>query len=188
MLQCECVEDSLPFLSNTTRWRNTTCPRASKATRHATMSGHAVFECCVEVSLSGVESERHPSLARSVKHLAHHLEVVSSNPTGGLKSFYIVRYGRNAFSVGFSLQPNVPPRASHTSVTIARLSTSRVKTFLLAATTNVGYPPSSCRLWEDGWKERYYVSKFDINSDNVAFRHEVVRYSLQECLIPNSCA
>ncbi|EEC18123.1 5'-_3' exoribonuclease, putative, partial [Ixodes scapularis] len=34
-------------------------------------------------------------------------------------------------------------------------------------------PHDEVRLWEDGWKERYYVSKFDINSDNVAFRHEV---------------
>lgn len=29
------------------------------------------------------------------------------------------------------------------------------------------------RLWEDGWRERYYVSKFDISADNVAFRYDV---------------
>lgn len=34
-------------------------------------------------------------------------------------------------------------------------------------------PHDEVRLWEDGWKERYYVSKFDISSDNVAFRHDV---------------
>ncbi|KAL3228858.1 hypothetical protein MRX96_023759 [Rhipicephalus microplus] len=30
-----------------------------------------------------------------------------------------------------------------------------------------------CSLWEDGWRERYYVSKFDIGPDNIAFRHDV---------------
>lgn len=34
-------------------------------------------------------------------------------------------------------------------------------------------PHDEVRLWEDGWKERYYVSKFDISADNVPFRHDV---------------
>lgn len=35
------------------------------------------------------------------------------------------------------------------------------------------------RLWEDGFKDRYYESKFDVKSDNIDFRirvaHEYVR-------------
>lgn len=34
-------------------------------------------------------------------------------------------------------------------------------------------PHDEVRLWEDGWRERYYVSKFDIGPDNIAFRHDV---------------
>lgn len=34
-------------------------------------------------------------------------------------------------------------------------------------------PHDEVRLWEDGWRERYYVSKFDISPDNIAFRHDV---------------
>uniref|UniRef100_A0A2R5LC27 5'-3' exoribonuclease n=1 Tax=Ornithodoros turicata TaxID=34597 RepID=A0A2R5LC27_9ACAR len=34
-------------------------------------------------------------------------------------------------------------------------------------------PHDEVRLWEDGWRERYYVSKFDISADNVAFRYDV---------------
>ena len=30
------------------------------------------------------------------------------------------------------------------------------------------------RLWEDGWKDRYYQSKFDVGPDDIAFRHKVV--------------
>lgn len=26
------------------------------------------------------------------------------------------------------------------------------------------------RLWEDGFKDRYYESKFDVSPDNLAFR------------------
>lgn len=29
------------------------------------------------------------------------------------------------------------------------------------------------RLWEEGFKDRYYESKFDVASDNLAFRHKV---------------
>ena len=32
------------------------------------------------------------------------------------------------------------------------------------------------RLWEDGWKDRYYKNKFDVDSDDIAFRHTVVSY------------
>lgn len=31
------------------------------------------------------------------------------------------------------------------------------------------------RLWEGGWKDRYYVSKFDVSPENVAFRQKLVR-------------
>lgn len=30
------------------------------------------------------------------------------------------------------------------------------------------------RLWEDGWKDRYYKSKFDVDSNDIEFRHNVV--------------
>ena len=29
------------------------------------------------------------------------------------------------------------------------------------------------RLWEDGFKDRYYESKFDVASSNIEFRHRV---------------
>lgn len=32
----------------------------------------------------------------------------------------------------------------------------------------------SFRLWEDGWKDRYYKNKFDVDADDIAFRHNVV--------------
>ena len=31
------------------------------------------------------------------------------------------------------------------------------------------------RLWESGWKERYYENKFDVNTDDTEFRDKVVR-------------
>ncbi len=36
-------------------------------------------------------------------------------------------------------------------------------------------PPDEVRLWEDGFKDRYYESKFDCPSDNVEFRYKVAR-------------
>ena len=30
------------------------------------------------------------------------------------------------------------------------------------------------RLWEDGWKDRYYKNKFDVDADDQEFRHNVV--------------
>lgn len=30
------------------------------------------------------------------------------------------------------------------------------------------------RLWEEGWKERYYQAKFEVSANNLAFRYEVV--------------
>ena len=38
---------------------------------------------------------------------------------------------------------------------------------------------SLCRLWEDGFKDRYYKNKFDVDSDDIAFRHQVVRDSVK---------
>lgn len=29
------------------------------------------------------------------------------------------------------------------------------------------------RLWEDGFKDRYYESKFDVSSDNLEFRLKI---------------
>ncbi len=26
------------------------------------------------------------------------------------------------------------------------------------------------RLWEDGWKERYYQAKFEVSSDDIGYR------------------
>lgn len=33
--------------------------------------------------------------------------------------------------------------------------------------------PDEVRLWEDGFKERYYESKFDVDRTNSGFRHQV---------------
>ena len=33
---------------------------------------------------------------------------------------------------------------------------------------------TNCRLWEDGWKERYYQSKFDVGPEDDDFRYTVV--------------
>ncbi|XP_075222550.1 5'-3' exoribonuclease 2 Rat1 isoform X2 [Lycorma delicatula] len=35
--------------------------------------------------------------------------------------------------------------------------------------------PDEVRLWEEGFKDRYYESKFDVGSKNIAFRHNVAR-------------
>ena len=35
-------------------------------------------------------------------------------------------------------------------------------------------PPDEVRLWEDGFKSRYYESKFDVKSDDIEFRHRYV--------------
>jgi 5'-3' exoribonuclease 2 len=34
-------------------------------------------------------------------------------------------------------------------------------------------PHDEVRLWEDGFKDRYYESKFDVTVDNIEFRHKV---------------
>ncbi|KAL1475411.1 hypothetical protein MTO96_037309, partial [Rhipicephalus appendiculatus] len=36
-------------------------------------------------------------------------------------------------------------------------------------------PEDEVRLWEDGWKDRYYVAKFDASPENTAFRQNVAR-------------
>ena len=30
------------------------------------------------------------------------------------------------------------------------------------------------RLWEDGWKDRYYETKFGVGQEDLEFRHKVV--------------
>lgn len=32
-----------------------------------------------------------------------------------------------------------------------------------------------CRLWEDGWKQRYYKTKFDVDVTDEDFRRRVVQ-------------
>lgn len=32
-----------------------------------------------------------------------------------------------------------------------------------------------CRLWEEGWKQRYYKNKFDVDASDEDFRKKVVR-------------
>ena len=32
-------------------------------------------------------------------------------------------------------------------------------------------PPDEVRLWEDGFKSRYYESKFDVKSNDIEFRY-----------------
>lgn len=34
------------------------------------------------------------------------------------------------------------------------------------------------RLWEDGFKDRYYESKFDVAADNVEFRYGLLHFIL----------
>ncbi|KAK2178116.1 hypothetical protein NP493_558g01017 [Ridgeia piscesae] len=34
-------------------------------------------------------------------------------------------------------------------------------------------PDDEVKLWEDGWKQRYYESKFNVGPDEIAFRHTV---------------
>ena len=33
------------------------------------------------------------------------------------------------------------------------------------------------RLWEDGWKQRYYKIKFNVEEEDVEFRRKIVSYS-----------
>ncbi|KAL3873789.1 hypothetical protein ACJMK2_036874, partial [Sinanodonta woodiana] len=37
-------------------------------------------------------------------------------------------------------------------------------------------PQDDVKLWEDGWKDRYYKSKFDVDSDDIEFRHTVASH------------
>ena len=34
-------------------------------------------------------------------------------------------------------------------------------------------PTDEIRLWEDGWKERYYQGKFEVSAHDSQFRHKV---------------
>ncbi|XP_037086044.1 5'-3' exoribonuclease 2-like [Pollicipes pollicipes] len=44
--------------------------------------------------------------------------------------------------------------------------------------------PDEVRLWEDGFKDRYYESKFDVMADNIEFRHQLAReYVLGLCWV-----
>ncbi|BFZ12305.1 hypothetical protein BsWGS_15345 [Bradybaena similaris] len=36
--------------------------------------------------------------------------------------------------------------------------------------------PDDVRLWEDGWKDRYYKSKFDVDVDDIEFRYTVAQH------------
>ncbi|XP_041353500.1 5'-3' exoribonuclease 2-like isoform X2 [Gigantopelta aegis] len=37
-------------------------------------------------------------------------------------------------------------------------------------------PADDVRLWEDGWKDRYYKSKFDVGEEDMDFRHTVANH------------
>ncbi|KAK7507070.1 hypothetical protein BaRGS_00001921, partial [Batillaria attramentaria] len=37
-------------------------------------------------------------------------------------------------------------------------------------------PPDDVRLWEDGWKDRYYSQKFDVDPKDIVFRHNVANH------------
>lgn len=37
-------------------------------------------------------------------------------------------------------------------------------------------PEDNVKLWEEGWKDRYYKNKFDVDSEDVAFRHQVANH------------
>ena len=37
-------------------------------------------------------------------------------------------------------------------------------------------PDDEVKLWEDGWKDRYYKSKFDVDNNDIEFRHNVARH------------
>ncbi|KAK7103968.1 5'-3' exoribonuclease 2-like [Littorina saxatilis] len=37
-------------------------------------------------------------------------------------------------------------------------------------------PADDVRLWEDGWKDRYYSQKFDVDSDDIKFRRTVANH------------
>ncbi|XP_052767094.1 5'-3' exoribonuclease 2-like isoform X2 [Mya arenaria] len=37
-------------------------------------------------------------------------------------------------------------------------------------------PDDEVKLWEDGWKDRYYKSKFDVEPQDMAFRHNVANH------------
>ncbi|KAL4237918.1 5'-3' exoribonuclease 2 [Mactra antiquata] len=37
-------------------------------------------------------------------------------------------------------------------------------------------PEDDVKLWEDGWKDRYYKNKFDVDAEDIAFRHNVANH------------
>jgi len=45
-------------------------------------------------------------------------------------------------------------------------------------------PEDEVKLWEDGWKDRYYESKFGVGSDDISFRYRVANaYVLGMCWV-----
>ena len=47
-------------------------------------------------------------------------------------------------------------------------------THLTAGEEEEEEPPDNVRLWEDGWKERYYLNKFGVPSDDDEFVGKLV--------------
>ena len=45
-------------------------------------------------------------------------------------------------------------------------------------------PPDEVRLWEDGFKDRYYESKFDVGTEDIEFRYRIAaEYTLGLCWV-----
>lgn len=40
-------------------------------------------------------------------------------------------------------------------------------------------PPDTVRLWDEGYADRYYEQKFNVDARNIEFRHEVARHYVQ---------
>jgi 5'-3' exoribonuclease 2 len=45
-------------------------------------------------------------------------------------------------------------------------------------------PPDEVRLWEDGFKDRYYESKFDVGTEDIEFRYRIAaEYTIGLCWV-----
>ena len=72
----------------------------------------------------------------------------------------------------FSLFPSLSPSLS--SSLPPSLSSSLPPSLSPSLPPSLSLPLSLSRLWEDGWKERYYQSKFCVSCDDIDFVRRVV--------------